>query len=106
MNYTQILLLIITSAVAVTSGFFVVYIRNKMTDEQRGRLSDFIKEAVRAAEQLFKIGMIKDRYKYVTNYLRLKGWVFNEADLRHMVEAAVYELNKKPGSAQEDEKHE
>lgn len=54
----------------------------------------WVKIAVNAAEQIYKSsGMGKEKFAYVTEWIS-KKFKISEADLKNIIESAVYELNK------------
>lgn len=49
--------------------------------------------AVKAAEQIFEHGMNTEKFTYVSEWIS-KKFKISEADLKNLIECAVYELNK------------
>ena len=49
--------------------------------------------AVKAAEQIFKHGMNEEKFAYVAEWISNK-FKISEADLKNLIESAVYELNR------------
>lgn len=62
---------------------------------------EWIKIAVRAAEQIFAHGENEEKFKYVSEWISKK---FNiaEADLKNLIEGAVYELNEEQKKKKSD----
>ncbi len=54
----------------------------------------WVKIAVNAAEQIYSAsGMGKEKFAYVSEWIS-KKFKISEADLKNIIESAVYELNK------------
>jgi hypothetical protein len=49
--------------------------------------------AVRAAEQIFAHGENSEKFQYVSEWIS-KKFKISEADLKNIIESAVYELNR------------
>ena len=52
----------------------------------------WVKIAVKAAEQMFEHGMNDEKLAYVTEWVS-KKFKISEADLKNLIESAVYEIN-------------
>lgn len=71
----------------VASGYLIKNFRDD-------KAMEWIKIAVRAAEQIYKgSGMGKEKFAYVSEWIS-KKFKISEADLKNLIEGAVYELNK------------
>lgn len=71
----------------VASGYLIKNFRDD-------KAMEWIKIAVRAAEQIYKeSGMGKEKFAYVSEWISNK-FKISEADLKNLIEGAVYELNK------------
>ena len=71
----------------VASGYLIKNFRDD-------KAMEWIKIAVRAAEQIYKeTGMGKEKFAYVSEWIS-KKFKISEADLKNLIEGAVYELNK------------
>lgn len=70
----------------VVAGYLV---KNYRTEE----IVKWVKVAVRAAEQIYKqTGLGKEKFAYVSEWIS-KKFKISEADLKNLIESAVYELN-------------
>ena len=71
----------------VVAGYLV---KNYRTEE----IVKWVGVAVRAAEQIYKqTGMGKEKFAYVSEWIS-KKFKISEADLKNLIESAVYELNQ------------
>lgn len=52
----------------------------------------WVEIAVKAAEQIFAHGENAEKFKYVSEWIS-KKFKISEADLKNLIESAVYELN-------------
>ncbi len=52
----------------------------------------WVKVAVKAAEQIYSSGQGKEKFKYVAEWVS-KKFKISEADLKNLIESAVYEIN-------------
>lgn len=95
-DLTQIILALIGLAGALISAFLVPLIRSKTTKEERDFAEKVIREAVRAAEQIFNFGGQGEKkyafvVEYVTSNYKLK---LSAEELEVIIEAAVNELKE------------
>ena len=93
-DITQIILAIIALAGTIVTGVLVPWIKAKTTQSQQEQLTQWIKIAVAAAEQIFKSGDGAEKKQYVINWLHERGIVFDSDMVDAAIEAAVYELKK------------
>lgn len=78
---------------AVITVFVIPYIKGKTTEQQREQVSNWVRVAVTAAEQLYT-GSKKGTEKkaFVLNFLTELGLTVDEAALDALIEAAVHKL--------------
>lgn len=93
-DITQIILALIGLVGALISAFLVPYIKAKTTKEQRDFAEKVIKEAVRAAEQIFDLGgQGIEKYDFVVKYIKAEfNLKLSEKELKVLIEAAVNEI--------------
>lgn len=93
-DITQIILTLIGLAGALISAFLVPYIKVKTTKEQRDFAKKVVKEAVRAAEQIFDLGgQGIEKYDFVAKYIKAEfNLKLSEKELKVLIEAAVNEV--------------
>ena len=96
LDITQIIEAILTLIIAV-AGTYYTYMRRKSGNDEQ--LDKWVKLAVGAAEQAYKVGMTDDRKTYAKQYLESKGVTINWDklddtwdDVDIMIEAAVNQL--------------
>ena len=58
----------------------------------------WVKVAVKAAEQIYSSGQGKEKFTYVAEWVS-KKFKISEADLKNLIESAVYEINKDEGES-------
>jgi len=81
-------------AVAITA-YLVPWLKNRTTAAQRENISEWIKIAVLAAEQIYKGDRRgAEKKKYVLDYLESKGFTLDASSIDKMIEATVLELNR------------
>lgn len=93
-NWTDIILAIISLIGTVLMAVLVPYIRTKTTEVQRDKIQNLVSIAVQAAEQIFNLPKMGEQKKdYVMDYIQSKGYNISREDLNVYIEAAVNELN-------------
>lgn len=94
-DWTQIILALISLIGAILTTVIVPYIRAKTTKQQRENIYTIIQSAVWAADQMFKTsdptGGIRNTW--VMNTLKEMNLDISQKDLVRLVEEAVQELN-------------
>ena len=74
---------------------FIVAARYLIKRYNNDTLLEYVKIAVKAAEQIYsQSGMGKEKFEYVKTWISEK-FKISEADLKNIIESAVYELNNK-----------
>lgn len=93
---TQIILAVISIIGTLIGAFLVPLIRTKTTKEQREFAEKVIREAVRAAEQIFNLqGQGIEKYDFVIKYIKAEFKLsLSEKEIKVLIEAAVNELNE------------
>jgi len=70
----------------IVAGYLIKTFRNN-------EVIKWVGIAVKAAEQIFEHGMNTEKFTYVSEWIS-KKFKISEADLKNLIESAVYELNK------------
>lgn len=93
MNITPIIEAIIALAAAVLTTVIVPYIRKRTTATQQAEISNLVKVAVTAAEQIYTgSGRGAEKKAYVLAWLQTNGVIVDGERLDALVESAVYAL--------------
>ena len=72
----------------------IPYIRKKTNKEEQIQINEWIKIAVKAAEQIYKgSGRGEEKKKYVLDWLANHNIKIDEDAIDAMIESAVYEIN-------------
>ena len=69
----------------IVAGYLIKTFRNN-------EVIKWVGIAVKAAEQIFEHGMNTEKFTYVSEWIS-KKFKISEADLKNLIECAVYELN-------------
>ena len=92
-DITPIIEAVFALAAVVVTAVIIPYIRSRTTAQQQADLSEWVKIAVSAAEQIFTgTGRGADKKAYVLAWLRDHGVTVDESKLDALIEAAVYAL--------------
>ena len=82
----------------VVAGYFIKTYRDD-------NVIKWVKIAVNAAEQIYNAsGRGKEKFAYVSDWIS-KKFKISEADLKNIIESAVYELNGQSKDTKEEEKN-
>ena len=94
-DWTQIILALISLTGAILTAVVIPYIRSKTTKQQRENIYTIIQSAVWAADQMFKASDPSGgiRNTWVMNTLKEMNLDISRKDLVRLVEEAVQELN-------------
>lgn len=97
MDITSIFSGIIMIILGIITYFVVPLLKTKLTAEQMATLSATVRAGVYAAEQLYKAsGSGKEKFAYVLNFLKDKGYTIDEdqlnSEIKNLIEATVKEL--------------
>lgn len=94
-DWTQIILALISLIGAILTAVVIPYIRSKTTKQQRENIYTIIQSAVWAADQMFKASDPSGgiRNTWVMNTLKEMNLDISRKDLVRLVEEAVQELN-------------
>lgn len=111
-DWNEVLNYVIKVVSALLAGMLATYTTILFTKLKRkimeGRVIQFIEQAVKAAEQLYPNLGIKtgnEKYQYVVNLVLEKfKWMKDEAYLKSLIEAAVFELSEKLKKEKEEKK--
>lgn len=77
----------------IVTTVFVPYVKSRTTENAQREMSEWIKIAVTAAEQIYKgTGRGSEKKAYVVNWLSEHGISVDDKLVDNMIEAAVYEL--------------
>jgi len=86
----------LTLIVAVISAFVIPWLKSKISAEKLAEVSEWVKIAVTAAEQIYNgPGRGEEKKAYVLQFLTEKGYTVDMDASENMIEAAVYELPDK-----------
>ena len=93
-DITVIVEAVLTLSIAAVSAFVIPWLKRKVSAEKLAEVSEWVKIAVAAAEQIYNgPGRGEEKKEYVINWLREHGITVDDAKLDALIEAAVYELN-------------
>lgn len=96
LDITVIIEAVIGLMAAVITTFVIPFIKERTDLERYEKTKNAVLVAVKAAEQIFKeTGLGAKKKAYVVEFLREKGFVFDEDYIDCMIEAAVLELQEK-----------
>lgn len=92
----QIILALISLVGTLIGVFLVPLLRSKTTREQREFAALVVREAVKAAEQIFNLsGQGIEKYDFVVKYIKSEfDLKLTEKELKVLIEAAVRELKQ------------
>ena len=92
MDYTKIIVTIITRLAAIVEAFVIPWIKSKVDNNKLNKFMVYVKLAVEAAEQIY--GDIEGHKKkqFVIDYLKSQNIHFDEATIDNAIEAAVIEM--------------
>lgn len=92
----QALILLVSSVISIYLLPKVKsYLAEKLSNEQRENLKQWVKVAVAAAEQIYnKKGLGADKYRYVVDFLKEKGIYVNSDEVMALIESEVYKLSQ------------
>lgn len=89
-DVTEIILALITLAVAAITTFLIPWIKSKTTAEQRKQLLEWAKIGVSAAEVLYKgSGRGEEKFAYVQKWLEDQGVTFDKTTITNAIEDAL-----------------
>lgn len=92
-DITTLLNALIALMAAVITTFVIPYIKSKTNENQRKTLVEWIKIAVKAAEQIYTgSGRGIEKKEYVLNFLHEKGIDFDDSSVEAAIEAAVNDV--------------
>ena len=87
MDWTNIILAIISLLVAVAEAFLIPWIKPKWDNAKIERLSRYVEVGVSAAEQLFTTEQWAEKKSYVQSFLASKGYNVNLTEVDAAIEA-------------------
>lgn len=93
MNITELFEVFIYVIVAVLSVFVIPVIKNKYSTQELEQFLTWVDIAVAAAEQIYEATDGAKKKQYVLNYLTMKGFTVETAELDLAIEAAVNRLH-------------
>lgn len=92
-DITTLVNAVIALLAAIITTFVIPYIRSKTTENQRKTLMEWVKIAVKAAEQIYAgSGRGIEKKAYVLNFLHEKGISLDETSVEAAIEAAVNDV--------------
>lgn len=92
MNYTEIILAIISLLVAIAEAFFIPWLKTKLSADKLAKLESLVNIGVYAAEQLFTPEQWAEKKQYVQQFLADKGYKVNTTEVDAAIESAVIRL--------------
>lgn len=93
MNVTEIFNAFIALVCTIMMSVVVPYIKKRYNNAELDNFLEWVKIAVRAAEQLYAQTDGEAKKQYVFDFLNEKGVYFDEAEVDNAIEAAVIELH-------------
>lgn len=85
---------VIALVCAIVSAFIVPWIKSKGNNEKLKTLTEWVKIAVNAAEQIYNIaGCGKEKKQYVLDFLKSKGYSVDSESVSAAIEAEVRRIN-------------
>lgn len=95
MDITFILKAIITLIFVILITYVVPWIKTATSESNFVETLKWVKIAVECAEMIFReSGMGKEKFAYVESFLANKGYIYDEEEIRALIEAAVLEMKK------------
>lgn len=93
-DYTDLIQAFIALISAVITGFFIPYLKKKISVQKFEELKKWVGVAVEAAEQLYGSKAGQQKKEYVVSFLLSKGIVFDVDEVTTLIESEVYKLKK------------
>lgn len=93
-DYTDLIQAFIALISAVITGFFIPYLKKKISVQKFEELKKWVGVAVEAAEQLYGSKAGQQKKEYVVSFLLSKGIVFDVDEVTALIESEVYKLKK------------
>ncbi len=93
-DYTDLIQAFIALISAVITGFFIPYLKKKISVQKFEELKKWVGVAVEAAEQLYGSKAGQQKKEYVVSFLLSKGIVFDVDEVTALIESEVYKLGK------------
>lgn len=94
-DITPILQAVIGLIAVVITSVVVPYIRSKTGEAAQESMKEWVKIAVKAAEQLYQgSGRGEEKKAYVLEWLQARGMTVDEELIDACIESAVYELTE------------
>lgn len=93
MNVTEIFNAFIALVCTIMMSVVVPYIKKRYNNAELDNFLEWVKIAVRAAEQLYAQTDGEAKKQYVFDFLNEKGVYFDELEIDNAIEAAVIELH-------------
>jgi len=96
-DLTKLLLAVLELIFSVMLIYLIPYIKRlvkeKTTSEQQEKIRMWVKIAVQAAEMIYnETGMGEIKFDYVVEFLKEKGFILDDEEVRALIESAVLEL--------------
>ena len=86
---------VIVSIIALLVGTFLIpYFKRKASSEQLSAVIKWLEIACNAAEEAARTGLIDKaaKYGYAVEFLEARGYTFDEATMRALIDSTVYDL--------------
>jgi len=98
-DLTPIANALITLCALIMTGFFIPWLRRHIDAQKMDELQRYVTMGVSAAEQIYTgSGSGTQKYSYVEQFLKDKGYKIDSTQLRAMIESAVYQLSGSLGT--------
>lgn len=93
-DLTPVIEALVALLAAVIVRYLVPWIKGKTTDSQREQMLAWVEIAVSAAQQLYHQADGASRKEYVKEFLAVKGYDVDSAEIDSAIEAAVLKLHQ------------
>ena len=103
MNWTNIILALISLLVAIIEAFLIPWIKTKWDNTKIEKMSRYVEIGVSAAEQLFDTEQWVEKKSYVQSFLASKGYNVNLTEVDAAIEAAVIRIHNELKTNQKTE---
>ena len=91
MDITAIVSALVALIGAAITGFVIPYLKERVSREKYENISNWVRVAVSAAEQLFGSGRGKEKKAYVIEFLSKKGLYIDEEKIDCLIEELTAE---------------
>lgn len=90
-DLTEIIVALVGLVSAVVGTILIPYLQKRLTAEQQKNLAYWVEVAVSAAEGIFNYSQAgEEKYNYVVQFLKDKGFKIDEKEIKVLIESVVY----------------